>query len=319
MAAPRTLRGLTDQVILALLDKSTRASRAAIERGVNAAIAQLRATLSASELERALRFGYLEAWLAAEPWRAMEASTFELWAGENPPTVRTHRLAAAAALDVAPVDLGDLVPPEQLALRAAQWAERHGAALVTQITESTREGVRALVDWSFRLPAGQATSVHRSSPLERALLALRDKDGNVRVGLDARRAAAFGRYVDKQAARREAGKITARKFSQLIDRRYNLLRKQRVKLIARTESSFAGNQGLLDGWRQARDVGGLQIDGLDGQFTSELEAATSPPLHPGCYCALRLVRVGGVYRVEWVTRVVNVCPRCQAMDGLVAA
>ncbi len=79
--------------------------------------------------------------------------------------------------------------------------------------------------------------------------------------------------------------LSAAKIQQLIDRKYAKMLKQRAKLIAQTEAYNAGNAAQSQLWR---------------------EAAASGDLDPE------------IYTQEWVTRMVNSCPRCIALDGATA-
>lgn len=105
-------------------------------------------------------------------------------------------------------------------------------------------------------------------------------------GINRPQARSFERFVADLLDPSGAGSgLTAKKIQQLIDKEHRRLLKVRANTIAATETANAGNaaQGRL--WAQSV---------LDGVLDPQ------------------------IYVMEWVTRVVDVCPRCQALDGTTA-
>ena len=101
--------------------------------------------------------------------------------------------------------------------------------------------------------------------------------------LTERQAVSFERFVERLTA---PGTGTPAGIQQAIDRRYTKMLRQRADLVAQTEAYTAGNAGQIETWRTGTATG--QID-------------------------------GSLYVIEWVTRVIDVCPRCQALDGTTAS
>lgn len=79
--------------------------------------------------------------------------------------------------------------------------------------------------------------------------------------------------------------LSAKKIRQLIARQQARMLKQRAGMIAQTEAYNAGNAAQGELWK---------------------EAALQGELDPA------------IYVMEWVTRVINACPRCEALDGTTA-
>ena len=104
--------------------------------------------------------------------------------------------------------------------------------------------------------------------------------------LDPRRAAAFEKYVAALLdPKGPGGDLTAKQIQRLINQKHRRMLRQRALMIAQTEAYNAGNAAQGEVWK---------------------EAVLQEHLDPALYV------------MEWVTRVINVCPRCQALDGTTA-
>lgn len=177
---------------------------------------------------------------------------------------------------------------------AQKVAARQAAAMVTGISDATRDGLRALVTRSIRegIPVYDAARMIESM-----------------VGMDSRQAMAAMNY---RADLIESG-LTLDRVNTLTDRYVDKKIGERGETIARTEIMDALNQGSLEGYAQAQDEGLLGKDAkkewittpvdacdicapLDGRqvllgetFDTENGPVDSPPLHPRCRCALSVV------------------------------
>lgn len=169
--------------------------------------------------------------------------------------------------------------------------ERHGATLVTRITEAQFETIRAiLLDYVI---------MEAITPYE-----LQKKIRRV-IGLTERYAKAVLRLEKKLL---EAG-ISKERVVKQVSNYAAYLHKVRGENIARTEISFAWNSGQFEAIRQAVEEGWLEgevvkvwmTSGQEGRMCEECEAmdgeevplsglfsagVDAPPLHPSCLCTL---------------------------------
>ena len=100
-------------------------------------------------------------------------------------------------------------------------------------------------------------------------------------GITRTQASSLAKYATELA---ETG-LPSKKIRSLILKRRKKMLRVRANAIAQTETYNAGNAAQGELWQ---------------------EAALQGHLDPA------------VYVMEWVTRVINVCPRCQALDGITA-
>jgi len=264
----------------------------------------LRAAVDSSSLREAIGSGIPLSIEAAIPWAKL--TNFLANGSRSSPALRLtlERAASEAVLQVASdleEQLAATLSRDALYGKASRYATTRGSALVTGLTESTRAGVRAVVAEAF----DQGRSVLDTGKALEAIL-----------GLDARRAVAFDRYIQTLMD----SDLSAGKIQQRMDQRYGKLLRQRGQTVARTELWTAGNVGQLEAWKEAAAEGLMDIRGLAKYFTSDLgEMAYHPGIHPHCYCSVRLVRVtvhGVSYYVrEWVIAPRNPCRRCLAFKG----
>ena len=174
-----------------------------------------------------------------------------------------------------------------------QWIREHGATLVREITDETREAVRNIVEEAWR---------YGGHPYEQAR-----RIRNI-VGLTQRQAAAVERYrlglleqgIDEERADALAQRYAAR------------LRRDRARTISRTETLTAANAGQESAVRVAADMGlidpaitkrvwiitpderlcpricehmrGVAVP-FDQPFRTPVGEMWHPPAHPQCRCA----------------------------------
>ncbi len=196
---------------------------------------------------------------------------------------------------------------------AIAWAKAQSSALVTGVTAQQRAAIRAVI--------GEASS--GALTVDGAAGALRQV-----VGLDTRRAAALAAYRGRMQAAAESA-IAARPSLPAVrkaairakaDLRAEAYRRRllasRTETIARTETSAAANEGLVQAWRQAEQAGKFPLGlakrwvttpddrrcpicaAMQGRVASigtpfdvpSLGAMQRPPAHPNCRCTITLVR-----------------------------
>lgn len=187
---------------------------------------------------------------------------------------------------------------------AIMHAERFAADLVREVTRSTRAAIREAVVDSFR-------NGFTADQLARRL--------RTTIGLTTRQA----RSVQSYRERLEAREILSGPQVEVLVRRYfRKVRNRRAETIARTEILRASNEGRLQGWRSAADVGWLDVNasvkewvstadgpsfdpskpstcevcsamdevkvmGIEGEFTlGSGRKVQSPPAHPNCRCTV---------------------------------
>lgn len=204
-------------------------------------------------------------------------------------TLRRDAVRAASLALVPSRGQFSLINPQ--AVRAART---DSARLVTEITNSTRRGLQAVVQQAFTegIPPKQLAKLIR--PM---------------VGLTERQAKAV---LNRRAKRIEAGWDAAR-VEKDVAAYAERVRMRRAVTIARTETVKASVDGQVDAWREAQRQGLLppralqqwlvtpddklcpecsQMTGprarapIGGVFLTPLGARTGPPMHPNCRCAV---------------------------------
>ncbi|MGB9886744.1 MAG: phage minor head protein [Moorellales bacterium] len=178
--------------------------------------------------------------------------------------------------------------------RAVEFIRQHTGDLIRQITEESRQAIRAIIRQAFEEgghPHGQVKKIVQH------------------IGLTERQSRAVENYRRRQL---EAGASKAE-----ADRRAEAYAKRllwdRAENIARTETLLAANEGQREVWRQAADQGlidgaeferewittpddrlcplCLAMDGKRAPIGGVYDNGSGgPPLHPRCRCAEGLVR-----------------------------
>lgn len=175
---------------------------------------------------------------------------------------------------------------------ALEWAARKSSTLIVQITEETREAVRALVARGFE----------DGIPPKELARHLRDV-----VGLTKQQVLSIQNLRNKLSAQG----YTRSAIDSHVKRATRSALKDRGENIARTESMSASNAGQMEAWRQGRQQG-LIDPGLVKEFIvtpddrlchicmplhgeqKKVDEVFSfgklePPVHPRCRCAIGLV------------------------------
>lgn len=174
--------------------------------------------------------------------------------------------------------------------RAQAWARTNSSKLITQIGGETRKGIQQVIGSAYQLglPSRETARVIRE------MVGLTEKQGAAVFNFR-ERLVAQGRKPDQVA------RMTTKYEAKLL--------KYRSENIARTEIAKAGNEGLIESWRQAADAGLLDANNtnvewlaafddrvcpicapLNGTVYSykDIESGKSaaPPAHPMCRCTL---------------------------------
>ena len=237
-------------------------------------------------LEAHVNTDLLEAYIAESLAEAMRVGT--LWGRREIAKARKVRVNVPAALRVS----FDMTDPW-----VSSYIKKRSAALVTEVSQSTRKAIRAVIHRAYM------TGIHPYDqvPLVRAALGPNP--------LHERWANAVYNFMDRQlrsgAGLERAEALTAAYRDRLID--------ARALMIARTETLAAQNAGRLNSWMElarAGLVGELmgkqwsaapegpcevcdELDGtiipLDTVFVFGGEMVEHPPIHPHCRCTLLLV------------------------------
>lgn len=178
--------------------------------------------------------------------------------------------------------------------KVVDFAQRHAAELVTQVSGETKKAVRQII----------------VEGLEKGLTPL-DHGRHIRdiVGLTSQHASA----VDKLRDRLVADGLSEEEIQRQVDKKAEQLLRWRGNNIARTETMTAVHNGQRAAWMQARDDGVVPSTskrvwvvtpddklcpycepmedmnpngvGMDEQFQSDLGAVDGPPLHNQCRCS----------------------------------
>lgn len=255
----------------------------AMRRAFLAAVSGAAGAIEIGDLEDAVRSGRVQ--------QVLDAAQMGLLSDEalkrlRPEIGRVFAVGVANGADVAevnPLSYGfDLRNPESLT-----WARQHAAALVTEVTDSTEAGLRALIDVGQR----EGLSV---DALAREIREV--------VGLHSQQIAA----VESFRARLADEGVEADRLARRVARYADAQLQRRAENIARTEVITASNVGQQRLWEAAGTAGDLdekstrrvwtatdddrldplceELDdeeaGLDEPFTSGI---MHPPLHPSCW------------------------------------
>jgi hypothetical protein len=208
--------------------------------------------------------------------------------------IATH--VAPVASDIAATLEVQLATNAGLNIAQVDWARRQAAELVTGVSQETRWAIRRIVEQSV------ARGTH---PRETATLL-----DNI-IGLTVRQAEAVRRY---QASLVEEG-VKPATMDRLVSRYADRLLRHRARMIARTETIRAANEGRRAVWsrnvlegtilpeRWEREwVAIVPSDGrtcrycigqdgqrapIDGTYP---DGSSGPPGHPDCRCTESLVR-----------------------------
>ena len=183
---------------------------------------------------------------------------------------------------------------------SVQRLREYGGALITGITEKTRQGILDTIEAAFR---------RGGSPFEQA------RQIRNSIGLTPRQATA----VDNFRAMLIAEGRSPAQVKRMTDAYYNRQLTFRARTIARTETIRASNAGQREIWNQASEQGLLDAntvrrgwvitpddrlcpicepipsmnpDGvpLNGMFDTPVGPLEGPPAHPNCRCAEAIIK-----------------------------
>lgn len=186
----------------------------------------------------------------------------------KPAMLRILEASGAKSIHVKKQDIFDVITPE-----ATAWAAGHSAELVTNISETTMGGLRAII--VDLLPPG--ADLWEYQKLIRPL-----------VGLTAPHVKAVSNYytrlLEEGISEERAGALAARKAGKL--------HRSRALTISRTETASALTEGQLQGFSQ---IGGKKVERVEdpdapdddcqennGRIYTIAEAQGVLPAHPNC-------------------------------------
>ena len=241
-----------------------------LRRIVVAAIEELHDGISVSEAERAIATRSTAPLLDSAGWARFEQALAIAFSPGGPLDAMTEAIIADSLKEqvLKGVQL-DLQPIRE---RAAKWLEIEGADQVTRISNETKKALRELITKASRAPLSIEEAARQiiktrgfglSRPLQRQYL----------------------KYTGELVERWQAGDLTRRQVHHLAGIRFQRLKRERAKLIARTEANNAGNEARRLLWSE---------DKRQGEISS------------------------AEYILRWITRNIGVCPRCSALSNKTA-
>lgn len=322
MTPPPPIRQVPEQ-LAELFDAAAKLGRSAMEADFIAAAKLLSAGWTAEEIERALlQDGSLEALMSGTVGQELFADfrdelrdSYEgprepdgrRLSRHRAPLVNAYVSASDAAVVTSPIR-DDWWTTERWTQNAIDWVDRTSAQKITQVTEATKGGVRALIKEAFGDGNDRAW-------IAKTMVAL-DADGSLRLGLDAPRSRTLMIFTNDLDP-----SIPAGRRRRLIDRRYRQLLRSRAETISQTEVVDLGNVAQMDTFQSAalegeldarlyvvewvtRAIGCPRCIAFDsqtreissGRFVSDgsgpkgVETASMPEIHPRGWCFTRIVR-----------------------------
>ena len=325
MSAP--LRDIPEAALFALLAAALDSHSPAVRRiflaAIVAGVTEAQGVDFASQAELALATGRYELLDNALNWSAFERKMLEAYAPGRPLAAVAGEGAYAAA-KMLPRGLQRAAPGEA-EQRILAWLSTHGSERVAALSEQTKAGLRRVLAGAWERIPGEDVEAAR----QRIRAVLRALGIGPFAGLNERQAEGFANQIAAWAAEPE---MPDARLAELIRDRAAKLAEDRAETIAETELSEAANQGMVEAWKAAEAVGAPVVK--LGEFVDRVGVVVKgeriypkvarPPLHPHCRCLLRLEPAGQdadgrlIYRVEWVTMLTGVCPRCQEMDRQLA-
>lgn len=288
MTAPRTRRvGITEEELARRVDVAAARYGPNIRRIVRAAMDELAASGDPAAMEAALLYGDPALVERVYRWDRI-ARGFGALAddgGEPGPVVRMFDAGVALGVNTMPAPVATAIPsPADLARTpAARAAVRDELAhLVRDVAAETKRGIAQVVVDFYR--AGrQGTGLGGGGIAQRdirAVLTARETTGL--VGLTRPQSRVLTRYADGLL---QDGELPAGRIQKLVARKRDELLAVRARVISNTEGARAARAGQTHAWGEAVKRG--QVD-------------------------------RGDWVQEWVTRLVNSCPECEALDGQLA-
>lgn len=230
------------------------------------------------------------------------------------------RLGKEVIEDVTPSKLALGFRFDRASPAATKWAKQEAGKLVTDIIESQKLAVRAVVQQAYT----DGRTVHQTARALVDILKEIAPTGDIgqmlaeqyavnTAGLFPRYATAVANYTKKQAEILAKQGITGTKALETVTKRSqryaDKLRRSRAKMIARTEIMRANNQGKLESAYQAVNKGLIDPNTTKRQWsTAPMDVCDicapqngvtvgmydswsigDPPAHPNCRCTWRLL------------------------------
>lgn len=254
----------TESEATAAMDKAAGAAGPFVRRALMSSFDKLNSGISEAVIEAAMIQRTAEPIFGAPAWLEFIDGLEETLADPEGPMLdamkASHRRTAAVTPQISgPLDDG------ALARQASAWIRENGAELVTQVSETTKGGIRQIIATGF----DDGRSVKASAKEIKRLAGF---------GLTERQSASIGKL---RLALTEEGK-SAREIGNAVGARVRKLKARRAKLIAKTETYNAAGEAQRQLWERAAADGKLDAN---------------------------------IYELEWVTRNIRVCPRCEALRG----
>lgn len=279
-----TLRYIPEQAIFASLDALTAKLTPKANREFLKALQAALASTDRNKVVLALAYGDVSLVDDAVPWLKVEIDLAEYFVGPAFSAVAKAAGVVGAWLAVSELNLEAVT--EALNARAALRAK--------EITDSTRDGMRALVQRGYveGRPIGEV-----QSDVESVLFA----DGG--YGLDRRSSEAIARRLARMARDEN---LTAKERAALLKKLQRQALARRADMIVRTEMNALINETMLAQWRAAGVTHKEWVARMDGKtcercaafdgivvpiessFVSRRgEVAFMPEIHPNGYCVMR--------------------------------
>ena len=175
---------------------------------------------------------------------------------------------------------------DPIGVEAIAWANQHSAELVVEVTDKTIKGIRSYVVAGIK--AGKSVPV-----IARELRPL--------VGLTERKINAVANFHERLILDRP--ELTAARQREMTETYARRLHRDRAQTIARTETSFALNEGQRQGYDQMGITHLERVEdqtdpadpctGTNGRIYTIEEAEGVLPEHPNCLLGDSLVLPGG--------------------------
>jgi SPP1 gp7 family putative phage head morphogenesis protein len=171
---------------------------------------------------------------------------------------------------------------------AVDWANKHAAQLVTDVTERARASIRRVVADGI----ANGVTPRDTAKIIRATIGLTERDAGAVM---AEHLTLLAKNVSADIAADKAERYAAK------------LIRSRAMTIARTETMRASNEGQKQLWNQAREKGLLSgkekkvwiasdpcddCEAVDGEIVGideDFSVGDEPPLHPNCRCTIGIV------------------------------
>ena len=291
---PRHAKQVTRRV-LALGSKTEPRLRANVDGAIRATVSRA----NRQSLYDALKRKDFEGALRAVPWESVGDT--QLTRSMKRDTIRAYVQASNIGADA----VSSRLPYAVVSNAARDWFAKYGANRVTEMNRQSILGLRR----ALLVASDKGLNLQQTAQHILPLVGLREVQ------------------VDTVAAYREAltaQELTEEAINRRVTKRALELRKDRTRVIARTESMFAIHGGLRDSWAELQNRGVLEAEDEVQWYTSEDEvtcdickpmdlqtrglndemwvnsdgdtlvdwegnSVADPPAHPNCRCTTELL------------------------------